>query len=134
MVADALKGNRIIGMVMLQPGHEAEYEGRPPIFPIGCAGLITDFEQLPDGRYNIVLGGLVKFRVIGEDNSRLYRLARVETIPEVLDDQGNGGVEPGTRTTGLVVVGFVRSIRRVADRRRVFQTSRWSTSCRSTCR
>src|SRR5215510_9048604 len=30
MVADALKGDRIIGMVMLQPGHEAEYEGRPP--------------------------------------------------------------------------------------------------------
>jgi Lon protease-like protein len=88
MIADALKGDRIIGMVMLQPGHESEYEGRPPIFPIGCAGLITDYQQLPDGRYNIVLGGLVKFRVTSEDNSRPYRLARVETIPEVLDDRG----------------------------------------------
>ena len=87
MVADALKGNRIIGMVMLQPGHEAEYEGRPPIFPIGCAGLITDYEQLPDGRYNIVLGGLVKFRVVSEDDSRPYRLARVTVIPEPLDDR-----------------------------------------------
>ena len=92
MVADALKGDRIIGMVMLQPGHEAEYEGRPPIFPIGCAGLITDFEQLPDGRYNIVLGGLVKFRVMGEDNSRQYRLATVEPIPEVLDDQATAAL------------------------------------------
>jgi uncharacterized protein len=88
MIADALKGNRIIGMVMLQPGHESEYEGRPPIFPIGCAGLITDYEQLPDGRYNIILGGLVKFRVTSEDNSRMYRLARVQTIPEVLDEKG----------------------------------------------
>jgi hypothetical protein len=87
MVADALKGDRIIGMVMLEPGHEKEYEGRPPIFPIGCAGLITDYEALPDGRYNIVLGGLVKFRVISEDNSRMYRLARVETIPELLNDR-----------------------------------------------
>lgn len=87
MIADALKGDRIIGMVMLQPGHEKEYEGRPPIFPIGCAGLITDYEALPDGRYNIVLGGLVKFRVVSEDNSRMYRLARVETIPEVLNDR-----------------------------------------------
>jgi Lon protease-like protein len=87
MVADALKGNRIIGMVMLQPGHEAEYEGRPPIYPIGCAGLITDYQELPDGRYNIVLGGLVKFRVTGEDNSRPYRLARVTVIPEPLDDR-----------------------------------------------
>jgi hypothetical protein len=41
MIADALEGDRIIGMVMLQPGYEADYEGRPPIVPIGCAGLIT---------------------------------------------------------------------------------------------
>ena len=85
MVADALKGDRIIGMVMLQPGHEAEYEGRPPIFSIGCAGMITDYEELPDGRFNIVLGGLVKFRVTGEDASRAYRLARVAVVPEAMD-------------------------------------------------
>ena len=85
MVADALKGDRIIGMVMLQPGYEANYEGRPPIFPIGCAGLITDYEELPGGQFNIVLGGLVKFRVTGEDDSRPYRLARVVAVPEVLD-------------------------------------------------
>ena len=85
MVADALKGNRIIGMVTLQPGHEAEYEGRPPIFPIGCAGIITAYEELPGGEYNIVLRGLAKFRVTGEDNSRPYRLARVVTLSEELD-------------------------------------------------
>ena len=85
MVADALKGNRIIGMVMLRAGHEAEYEGRPPIYSIGCAGRITDVEELPDGRYSIVLRGLVKFRVISEDQSRPYRLARVEALPEVPD-------------------------------------------------
>jgi hypothetical protein len=87
MVADALKGNRMIGMVTLRPGYEADYEGRPPIFPIGCAGLITEYEELPDGRYNIVLGGLVKFRVVSEDDSRPYRLARIERIPETLDDR-----------------------------------------------
>lgn len=85
MVADALKGNRIIGMVTLQPGHEAEYEGRPPIFPIGCAGIITAYEELPGGEYNIVLRGLAKFRVTSEDNSRLYRLAGVVTLSEDLD-------------------------------------------------
>lgn len=87
MIADALKGNRIIGMVTLQPGYEAKYEGRPPIFPIGCAGLITAYEELPDGRYNIILGGLEKFRVTSEDNSRAYRVARVVGIPEPLDDK-----------------------------------------------
>jgi uncharacterized protein len=85
MVADALKGDRIIGMVMLQPGFEAEYDGRPPIFPIGCAGVIAAFEELPGGEYNILLRGLAKFRVTGEDNSRPYRLARVVTLSEELD-------------------------------------------------
>ena len=32
MIADALKGDRIIGMVLLRPGFEADYAGRPPIF------------------------------------------------------------------------------------------------------
>ena len=48
MVADALKGDRIIGMVTLRPGYEADYEGRPPIYPIGCAGVIADVGELPD--------------------------------------------------------------------------------------
>ncbi len=87
MVADALKGDRIIGMVMLRPGYEADDEGRPPVYPIGCAGVITDAEPLPDGRYAIVLRGLVKFRISSEDQSRVYRLARVEAIPEVLEDE-----------------------------------------------
>ena len=86
MVADALEGDRIIGMVLLEPGHEAEYEGRPPVYPIGCAGVISEVEELPDGRYNILLRGLTKFRITGEDQSRSYRLARVEAIPEELTD------------------------------------------------
>src|SRR5262245_23557279 len=50
MIADALKGDRIIGMVLLRPGYEADYEGRPPVYAIGCAGVMTDVERLPDGR------------------------------------------------------------------------------------
>lgn len=86
MVADALKGDRIIGMTTLKPGYEANYHGRPPIYEVGCAGIITEVEELPGGRFNIVLRGVVKFRVTGEDESRAYRLARVGPMPEVLDD------------------------------------------------
>jgi uncharacterized protein len=82
MVADALDGDRMIGMVLLRPGWEADYEGRPPVFPIGCAGLITHHERLPDGRYNIILRGLQKFRIRGEEAGRPYRVASVETIHE----------------------------------------------------
>jgi Lon protease-like protein len=86
MVADALKGDRIIGMATLKPGYESNYAGRPPVYDVGCAGVITDVEELAGGRFNIVLRGIVKFRIVGEDDSRSYRLARVEALPEVLDD------------------------------------------------
>ena len=82
MVADALQGDRIIGMVLLRPGYEENYEGRPPVFPVGCAGVITHAEKLPDGRYNIVLRGIEKFKVTGEDADKPYRLAHVEGISE----------------------------------------------------
>ena len=84
MVADALKGNRIIGTVLLRPGFEANYEGRPPIYGIGCAGVIEDYEQLPDGRYAILLRGLTTFRVVSEDQRKAYRLAKVDAIGEAL--------------------------------------------------
>jgi Lon protease-like protein len=82
MVNDALEGDRIVGMVLLQPGFEANYEGRPPVYPVGCAGVITHAERLGDGRFNIVLRGIEKFRITGEDRSKAYRLAHVEPLPE----------------------------------------------------
>jgi uncharacterized protein len=85
MVSEALQGDRIIGMVLLRPGWEANYEGRPAIYPVGCAGLITHAEPLSDGRYNIVLRGLEKFRIVGEDHSNTYRLADVDPMPETPD-------------------------------------------------
>ena len=84
MVADALKGDRIIGMALLRPGYEANYEGRPPVYEIGCAGVITHSQPLADGRYDIVLRGLEKFRIRSEDNSRAYRLGEVQALSEVI--------------------------------------------------
>jgi Lon protease-like protein len=90
MIADALKGDRVIGMVMLQPGYEKDYEGRPPIRDIGCAGTIEKYEQLPDGRYIILLRGLSTFRIVSEDQRKPYRLARVQALPELLKDEDLG--------------------------------------------
>jgi hypothetical protein len=72
----------MIGMVLLRPGWEADYEGRPEVYAIGCAGLITFSEQHPDGRYNIVLRGFEKFRILGEEPGRSYRVARIQPIME----------------------------------------------------
>jgi Lon protease-like protein len=90
MVADALDGDRIIGMVLLRAGYEKDYEGRPSVFPVGCAGVITHSEPLADGRFNIVLKGIEKFRVTGEDASKPYRLAMIDSLPEPIPDAERG--------------------------------------------
>src|SRR5882724_2803444 len=82
MVADAVAGDRMLGIVLLRPGWERDYEGRPPVYPIGCSGVITHVERLPDGRYNIVLRGMERFRIREEDTSRPYRLAAIEPLGE----------------------------------------------------
>ena len=82
MVADAIGGDRVIGMVLLRDGWRRHAGPNPPIFPIGCAGRITHVAPLPDGRYNIVLRGIERFRVQDEDHSRSYRIARVDALPD----------------------------------------------------
>ena len=84
MIADALAGPRVVGMVLLRPGWEADYAGRPPVFESGCAGRIDHSEELPDGRYNIVLRGLTRFRVREEHAGEPYRLATVEPLADAL--------------------------------------------------
>jgi len=86
MTRDALAGDRIIGMSLLQPGYEADYEGRPAVYPIGCAGVISHSEPTSDGRYNIVLHGLEKFRVVEELPGGAYRRARIESLEELVTD------------------------------------------------
>ena len=87
MVADALESERLIGMVMLRPGWEPRYEEAPDVYPVGCAGFITHADRLPDGRYNIMLRGLEKFRIAAERPARegeeRYRIASVEPIAEI---------------------------------------------------
>jgi Lon protease-like protein len=80
MMADALASDRMIGMVLLRPGWDRDYEGRPPIYSIGCSGLLTHNERLPDGRYNLVLRGVERFRIVEEDHALSYRRAVVEPL------------------------------------------------------
>ena len=75
MVRDALEGSGRIGMI--QP-HASEDEGAP-LYPVGCIGEIVGVEELEDGRYNIVLLGSSRFRIIAEtDLETAYRNAEVD--------------------------------------------------------
>jgi Lon protease-like protein len=73
-------------MVLLKPGYEEDYRGRPPIYPLGCSGRIVEDERLEDGRYNILLLGQSRFRVIEERDGEPYRLAVVEELPDPAGD------------------------------------------------
>ncbi len=64
LVADALAGDRTIGMTMLYPGWESANAGEDPrIYAVGGAGEIVESEELEDGRYNILLEGRFRYRV-----------------------------------------------------------------------
>jgi Lon protease-like protein len=81
MVTDALAADRLIGMVLLRDGWESDYGGQPPVFSVGCSGLITHCETLQDGRFNIILRGMDRFRILDEDHSKTYRRAHTQTLP-----------------------------------------------------
>jgi Lon protease-like protein len=107
MVADALKGNRIIGMVLLRPGYEPDYERSPSIFPLGCAGVIEDVEMLPNGEYNLLLRAIVKFRINREEVGKPYRVALVTAIPEVLSAQEKTALQTQRQQLETLVAGSV---------------------------
>jgi Lon protease-like protein len=82
MVRDALGGPARIGMIQPRPAL-SDVEGGPgeppPLFPCGCIGEIVGAEELEDGRYNIILQGSARFRLIAErDLGTMYRQADVD--------------------------------------------------------
>jgi Lon protease-like protein len=91
LVADALAGDRLMALALLLPGWEEDYHRCPPIHPVVCLGRISQEERLPDGRYNLLLHGLVRARV-GEElkTDKLYRSARVELLADVPAGPGEG--------------------------------------------
>lgn len=85
MTADALAGDRLIAPALLRPGWEADYEGRPAIHTVVCIGKIVNEQRLPDGKFNFLLRGLTRARVLDEvPTDKLYRTARVELLCEGL--------------------------------------------------
>ncbi len=85
MITRALEGDSQIGMVLLRPGWENDYYGHPAIVSIGCMGKIEKHSKLPEGKYNILLCGLHRFRILKEVRGKVYRRAQVELLQEIND-------------------------------------------------
>lgn len=83
LVRDALAGERLVGIPMLEPGYEADYGGRPAVRPICGVGQIVQSHLHPDGRYDLLLRGLGRVRIVEElPPAELYRLVRAERLDE----------------------------------------------------
>jgi Lon protease-like protein len=101
LMADALCGDRLMALALLQPGWELEYHKAPPIHPVVCVGRIFKEELLPDGRYNLLLHGLSRARVLEElQTDHPYRTARVELLEDGPEPAGAAGRELLQRLAG----------------------------------
>jgi uncharacterized protein len=103
MVRDALASDRLIAMVQPRDGDEP-----PGLFEIGCLGRIGACDELDDGRFNIVLEGLSRFRIARE--------ARVDTPYRQIDADRHGFDEGEEAVLGIAQRAEVeREARRYAD-------------------
>lgn len=78
MISDALARDRRIGMIQPQRNHEGA-----PLYEVGCLGRIGEVEALEDGRFNIILEGQSRFRVVRElDVTTPFRQVEAELFEE----------------------------------------------------
>ena len=83
MTADALGGDRLITLALLKPGWEDAGTKPPDLHPVACLGRVVADQLLPDGRYNLLLRGLSRARIVEEvDSGKMYRSARVELLAD----------------------------------------------------
>jgi Lon protease-like protein len=101
LVRDALARDRRIGMIQPQRAEEGA-----PLFSVGCLGKIGEIEALDDGRFNLILEGEARFRLMGElDAATPFR--QIEA--ELLSEENYPALSPVERA------GFEREARRFAD-------------------
>ncbi len=83
LVKAALAGDRVMAMAQLEPGYEGSYAGRPRMRPMICAGVIAWHEELDGGRYNIIVQGTVRARILEElPPEQPYREVRAAILPD----------------------------------------------------
>lgn len=82
MVEEATAGDHLIGMALLKKGWENSYFGCPDVYETACVGKIQQVEKLYDGKYNIMLYGESRVKIVEFVQSHPFRVARVEYLNE----------------------------------------------------
>lgn len=87
LVADALADRKVMAVARLKPGFEDDYEGRPPIFDVCGAGVIVQHARRSDGRYDLLLRGLSRVRIVREHPpATRYRVVQASLLPDLPAD------------------------------------------------
>ena len=82
LVSDAMARDRRIAMI--RPCGAGE---KPLLYTMGCVGHVSQVEALDDGRYNIVLEGKARFRVVRElEVTTPFRQVEAELLPDRQDE------------------------------------------------
>lgn len=111
MIADVLAGPRVLAVALLTPGWEAEYQGRPPVYSIVGAGYVQAAEQLPDGRYNILLHGVQRARILEElEPTKPYRVVRAEAVADIVDPFERPILDAQSQTLRQLVVDLAAAL------------------------
>jgi Lon protease-like protein len=89
LTEDALATDRLVTMVQVAPAPKGSSWPEPvPIVEVGCLGRIVQHERLPDGRFNFLLLGCKRVRLVREHSSeKLYRIAEAEILEDRHSDQ-----------------------------------------------
>jgi hypothetical protein len=88
MAEHILAGDSTLGMVTVPAEYAGDMRGDPPVYPVGCAGRITQSQRQSDGSFHIVLEGIHRFRIAREPERpehQFYRVAEVISLEEVYD-------------------------------------------------
>ena len=102
MTADAIAGDRLIALALLDEEAESEQPARPELHAIACLARIVAYKELDDGRYIILVRGVSRVRILDElDDGKLYRSARVELVDEVMVRRMGGPGESDPRKDAL---------------------------------
>lgn len=83
LVRDALASDGVFAMAWPLPGQEKQLAGKPMLEPLLCVGVIGMHEPLDDGRYNLVVIGVSRARIVRElESTALYREVEAELLPD----------------------------------------------------
>lgn len=93
LISDAMARDRRIGMIQPKPPSNREEVDHPQLFDMGCVGKIAQVEALDDGRYNIVLEGLSRFKLLRElDVTTPFRQVEAQ-LESNFDDEPLAGIQ-----------------------------------------